>query len=73
MQIQVNGAARVVRDGATVAALLRELSIDASRVAVEVSLEIIDRAQFEHHPLREGDRIEVLGFIGGGTAESVIW
>jgi len=36
------------------------------RVAVEVNLNIVDRRTFEGMALRDGDRVEVIGFIGGG-------
>jgi thiamine biosynthesis protein ThiS len=50
-----------------VAALLHELDIRADRVAVELNLEILDRHDFETRGLREGDRLEILSFIGGGA------
>ena len=67
MTIQVNGESRGVGDGQTVAALLHELEIRADRVAVELNLEILDRDEYETRGLREGDRVEILSFIGGGA------
>ncbi|HQY58672.1 MAG: sulfur carrier protein ThiS [Nitrospira sp.] len=67
MTIQVNGESRGVGDGQTVAALLHELEIRADRVAVELNLEILDRKEYETRGLREGDRVEILSFIGGGA------
>lgn len=67
IKIQVNGEARDWRSGATVADLLRELEVKAERVAVELNLEILDRAAFAQRPLQDGDRVEILGFIGGGS------
>lgn len=64
--IQVNGESRGVSDGQTVAALLHELDIRVDRVAVELNLEILDRNDFNTRGLREGDRVEILSFIGGG-------
>ncbi len=69
MTIQVNGETRNVADGSTVADLLRHLELVADRVAVEVNLEILDREKFAGRELREGDRIEILSFIGGGKEE----
>ena len=66
MHIQVNGEARMTRDGATVDDLLRELQVRPDRVAVELNLEILDRQEFERRGLREGDRIEIISFMGGG-------
>jgi sulfur carrier protein len=67
IQIHVNGEARDWRSGATVADLLRELEVKAERVAVELNLEILDRGAFAQRPLQDGDRVEILGFIGGGS------
>ena len=67
MTIHVNGESRGVGDGQTVAGLLRELDIRTDRVAVELNLEILDRKDFELRGLREGDRLEILSFIGGGA------
>ena len=69
IQIQVNGEARAWRGGATVADLLQALEIKAERVAVELNLEVLDRTAFPQRPLKDGDRVEILGFIGGGTEE----
>ncbi|MBX3318354.1 MAG: sulfur carrier protein ThiS [Nitrospira sp.] len=67
MQIHVNGQTRSWRGDATVADLLQELDIKTERVAVELNLEILDRAVFGERVLKDGDRLEILGFIGGGT------
>lgn len=67
MTIQVNGESRETGEGQTVAALLQDLDIRADRVAVELNLEILDRNDFETRGLREGDRLEILSFIGGGA------
>lgn len=68
IHIHVNGQARTWRSGATVADLLQDLDIRTERVAVELNLEILDQAAFGQCQLRNGDRVEILGFIGGGTA-----
>lgn len=67
VQIQVNGLPRDCRSGWTVGDLLRELDIKTERVAVELNLEILDRGDFELRSLKEGDRVEILSFIGGGS------
>ncbi|MBA5870396.1 MAG: sulfur carrier protein ThiS [Nitrospira sp. CR2.1] len=67
MTIHVNGESRGTGEGQTVAGLLRELDIRTDRVAVELNLEILDRNDFETRGLRDGDRVEILSFIGGGA------
>lgn len=66
MSIQVNGEPRPAATGITVGDLLRELDIRPDRVAVELNFEILDRQEFGQRGLREGDRVEIIGFIGGG-------
>lgn len=67
MRIQVNGETHAAVAEASVADLLRELDIQGDRVAIELNLEILDRKEFETRKLREGDRVEILSFIGGGS------
>lgn len=71
--IHVNGEPRGWRIGGTVADLLSELAITTERVAVELNLEILDRKDFGQRSLREGDRVEILGFIGGGCGIKGEW
>ena len=66
IQIQVNGEQRGYQADATVGDLLRELAIKTERVAVELNLEILDRKEFDQRRLKQGDRVEILSFIGGG-------
>ncbi len=66
MHIQVNGESRQVREEINVTELLQDLQLNVERVAVEINLEILDRRDFEARRLQEGDRIEIMSFIGGG-------
>src|SRR5579885_974605 len=67
MQIQVNGQPQAVADGSTVADLLKVLDVRSEHVAVELNLQILDRADFTRRKLENGDRVEIISFIGGGT------
>jgi thiamine biosynthesis protein ThiS len=67
IQIHVNGQAQTCRCDATVTDLLQDLEIRTERVAVELNLEILDRAMFDQRLLKDGDRVEILSFIGGGS------
>ena len=73
MHIRVNGEPRQVREDLNVTDLLRDLQLNVERVAVEVNLEILDRRDFDAKTLREGDRIEILSFIGGGEGDFGLW
>ncbi len=69
MRITLNGENREVTEGHSGAALLSDLGIPAERVAVELNLTIVDRQAFPGTSLREGDRLGVIGFIGGGRSD----
>ncbi|WP_097459061.1 sulfur carrier protein ThiS [Mangrovitalea sediminis] len=66
MQVIVNGEPMTLADASSVADLLNQLTLTGRRIAVEVNLEIVPRSQHDQHRLREGDRVEVVGAIGGG-------
>jgi len=66
MQVMVNGESADLKDGCTVAELLNHLQIARERVAVEVGLEIVPKVQYDSHTLAEGDRVEIVHFVGGG-------
>jgi len=66
IEITVNGAARRIAAGATVAELVAELGLGERRVAVERNREIVPRAQHGEVRLEPGDRLELVTFVGGG-------
>ncbi len=66
MQVFINGESSDIYSGSTVAALLELLKIGRERVAVEVCMEIVPKAHYDTHVLQEGDRIEIVHFVGGG-------
>lgn len=65
MKIVVNGAERE-SDAANVAALLLSLRIDPSTVVVEHNGALLRREALDRCALREGDRLELVRFVGGG-------
>ena len=66
IDVVINGKPRTVAAGSTVLALLGELGLGDKRVAVERNLEVIPRAQHATTTLTDGDRLEVVTFVGGG-------
>ncbi len=66
MQLQINGEAKAGVGARDVAALVAELGLDARKVAVERNLEIVPRSLYAATALSEGDRIEIVQFVGGG-------
>jgi len=65
MNLKVNGEDRQT-DRQTLNGLLEELGILPERVAVEVNLKIIKKADRDKYQLNEGDIIEIVNFVGGG-------
>lgn len=65
MRLQVNGEAREIA-ASTIAILVDELGLDRRKVAVERNLEIVPRSLHAATALSEGDRIEIVQFVGGG-------
>lgn len=65
LQITLNGEATTVASD-TVAALVGALQLDPRKVAIERNLAIVPRKAYADTPIHDGDRIEIVGFIGGG-------
>ena len=66
IEVVVNGAARTIPAGFKIDRLLEWLDIDASRVAVELDGQIVRKPDWAATEMREGARIEVVWFVGGG-------
>lgn len=66
MQIQLNGQAHQLAEGATIADLLAGAGLAERRVAVEVNREIVPRSQHGSRTLAAGDQVEIVHAIGGG-------
>ena len=64
--VVVNGDARQVRAGETIAGLVSALGLDPERLAVELDRRIVKRAQWAFTPLAAGAQIEIVQFVGGG-------
>ena len=64
--VSVNGEARQLPAGSTISDLLRELSLDRARIAVEHNRRVVPRAEHEAARLGHGDSVEIVTFVGGG-------
>ena len=67
MTLQLNGEQREVPDGLSLAGLIDWLELPSDRVAVERNLEVVKRADWNHTQLEEGDRLEIVRMVGGGS------
>ena len=65
MEIIVNGDPRCL-EAASIGQLLETLDIDSRRVAVELNSAIVPKVDYDHTPLNDGDKIEIVQFVGGG-------
>src|SRR5213594_536713 len=70
MQIHVNGERRELKDESQLSDLLQELSLAPERVAVELNHEVVRRNDWPNTILKEGDRVEIVHFVGGGEQEA---
>jgi hypothetical protein len=66
MTLTINGEARHLEGPTSLAALVTSLGLDPRKVAVERNLEIVPRSAYLDTVLCDGDRIEIVHFIGGG-------
>ena len=66
MQLTVNGEPRAFPGLTDLAALVSALGLDGRKVAIERNLEIVPRSAYGKTRLADGDRIEIVHFIGGG-------
>jgi len=66
MRLIINGEVRDNLKAETVMQLLDELEIGPGRVAVEVNLVIVKKADYETFSLHDGDAVEIVNFVGGG-------
>ena len=66
MRLIVNGESLEISNVETLQDLLKELQIEPQRVAVEINVSIIKKSDYSTFKLNEGDRVEIVNFIGGG-------
>jgi thiamine biosynthesis protein ThiS len=66
MTLFINGEEKPLAEGLTLAGLIEQLGMKSDRVAVELNRNIVPRANWAATPLQNGDRLEVVHFVGGG-------
>ena len=67
MSISVNGTLRSLpRDRSTIADLILDMQLEGKRIAVEHNGAIVPRTRYAATPLRDGDKLEIVGAVGGG-------
>ena len=66
MNLTINGEDRILAEAATVRVLVEQLGMKSDRVAIELNREIVPRERWSETALQDGDRLEIVHFVGGG-------
>ncbi len=66
MQVTVNGQEKELDAGLSVTELLGLFELQPIRAAVEINEDLVPRATFSSTTIKDGDRIEIVTFVGGG-------
>ena len=69
MNLTINGETQA-STAETLGALVELLAMKPDRLAIELNREIVPREQWQHTPLHDGDRLEIVHFVGGGTVSA---
>jgi len=69
LRVQVNGEIRELPDAFTLDELVDQLSLAPERVAIELNREVVRRAAWPQTEMREGDTVEIVHFVGGGSGD----
>ena len=66
MQLTVNGETHRLEAPMTVLGLIESFGLEPRKVAIERNLEIVPRSAYAQTQLQDGDRLEIVHFVGGG-------
>src|SRR5882724_5252041 len=66
MKLIINGEERLLENVSSLTSLLQQLGLKSDRVAIELNREIVARGVWESIALKDGDRLEIVQFVGGG-------
>jgi thiamine biosynthesis protein ThiS len=70
MKLIINGEDREFSSNLTVASLLDQLGMKPDRVAVELNRDLVQRDRWPSTQLSDGDKLEIVHFVGGGSKHS---
>ncbi len=66
LRVYINGENREFPDTLSLDQLIKQLNLPDLRIAIELNREVVRRADWTFARVREGDRIEIVHFVGGG-------
>ncbi len=70
LRVQINGEVRELPESLTLDALVSQLALAPERLAIELNHEVVRRARWVETVLRDGDQVEIVHFVGGGSGEA---
>jgi len=68
LRVHVNGESKELTSGLSLYNLIEQLELPTQRIAVELNREVVRKSEWPTTSLNEGDRIEIVHFVGGGSA-----
>ena len=71
MKLIINGESREFTEGLILTALVESLGMKPERLAIELNHNIVPRAMWPETTLQNGDRLEIVHFVGGGTSSNI--
>jgi sulfur carrier protein len=66
LRVELNGEPQELEEGTTLSTLVERLALAPERVAVELNRDVVRRADWPATRLSDGDRVEIVHFVGGG-------
>jgi thiamine biosynthesis protein ThiS len=66
LRVYINGESREISGPTSLAELIVQLELPAARIAVELNRSVVRRGDWSGTPVHDGDRIEIVHFVGGG-------
>lgn len=66
MKVFINGETREIQGETNLSELLKQLSLPSERIAIELNKEVARRRDWENIQIKDGDKIEIVHFVGGG-------
>ena len=69
MRIQVNGRPQEVEENLSLSQLIASLNLKLDQIAIELNQKVIRRGDWQNTELRDGDKIEIVHFVGGGEGQ----
>lgn len=69
MRVQINGEIRELPEELTLSELVLQLALAPERLAIELNREVVRRARWAETVIEEGDQVEIVHFVGGGSGD----